>query len=120
MICLRENHMRPSSRQGYTIMELVVVLAILIILGSVIIPTLSSYYGNTRQKATADLIRARIVEGRAKAMEQGAWYRLALNSDKKRTRLAPDGGVNGTDFASLSASSDSETAFNSKIVEDKF
>jgi Tfp pilus assembly protein FimT len=109
--------MPRTSRAGYTILELMVVLTVLIILGAVIIPTLSSYYGNTRQKAAADLIRSRVVEARAKAMEQGAWYRLAINQDKTRIRLAPDGGVGGTDFASLTPTDSSGP--DSKVVEDK-
>jgi type II secretory pathway pseudopilin PulG len=110
--------MRPVARKGYTILELVIVLAVLIILGSVLVPTLSGLYGNTRQKAAADLIRSRIVEARAKAMERGAWFRVAISQDKTRIRLAPDAGVNGTAFASLppSASSDPQ----SLVVEDTF
>jgi Tfp pilus assembly protein FimT len=107
---------RPA-RKGYTILEILLVLAVLIILGAVIVPTMSGYYGNTRQKAAADLIRSRIVEGRAKAIERGTWYRIAINQDKTRIRTAPDAGVNGTDFASLTPGSSS--APDSLVVEDK-
>ena len=111
--------MRPSERlsrhSGYTILELVIVLAILIILGSVIVPTLANYYGNSRQVAASDLIRQRVVEGRAKAMEQGIWYRLAINQDKKRIRLAPD----NQNFSSSSPSPDSSPAPNAQVIEDK-
>jgi type II secretory pathway pseudopilin PulG len=109
--------MCPPTRKGYTVLEVVIVIAVLIVLGGVLVPTLSSYNGNTRQKATADLIRARIVEGRAKAMEQGAWYRLAISQDNSRIRLAPDGGVGGTDFSSLTPGD--PDAPDAKVVEDK-
>jgi Tfp pilus assembly protein FimT len=108
---------RRHNRSGYTILELCAVIAIIVILGAVLVPLLSNSYSNSRQKAAADLIRSRIVEGRAKAMEQGTWYRLAVNSDKTRIRLAPDAGVNGTDFASLQAPE--KTSFNAQVVEDK-
>ena len=105
--------MRPLPRKGYTLLELVIVIAVLIVLGAVIVPTLNSFYSNTRQKAAADLIRSRVVEARAKAIEKGVWYRLAINEDKTRIRLAPD----GPDFSSLTP--DNPPGFNSRVVEDK-
>jgi Tfp pilus assembly protein FimT len=109
-----QTDLRRTNRDGYTVLELVVVVAILIILGSVIVPSISGYYSNTRQKSAADLIRSRVVEARAKAMEQGGWYRLAISQDKKRIRLAPD----GPNFSSLTP--DNPPAFNSQVVEDTF
>jgi prepilin-type N-terminal cleavage/methylation domain-containing protein len=106
--------MRRATRRGYTILEVLVVLAVLVILGAAIIPAMSGYYSNTRQKSAADGIRARLADARAKAMEQGTWYRLALHQDKTRIRLAPD----GPDFASLAA--DDPSVFNSRVTEDKF
>jgi prepilin-type N-terminal cleavage/methylation domain-containing protein len=82
--------MRSRPRHGYTIFELLIVIAVIVILGAVVVPNVSSFYGNTRQKAAADLIRSRMVEARAKAREKGNWYRLAISQDKKRIRLAPD------------------------------
>jgi prepilin-type N-terminal cleavage/methylation domain-containing protein len=82
--------MRPPRRNGFTILELMAVLAILVIIGAVAVPTISNYFSNTRQKATADILQGRIREARAKAMETGIWYRLAISSDKKKLRLAPD------------------------------
>jgi Tfp pilus assembly protein FimT len=105
--------MRLPRRDGYTLMELLLVMTILIILGIAIVPTIAGAYGNTRQKAAADLIRSRVVEGRAKAMEQGIWYRLAVNEDKTRIRLAPD----GPSFSTLTP--DNPPGFNSQVVEDK-
>lgn len=111
--------MRPTChrRSGYTLFELIMIIAVLIILGSLVIPTLTGTYSNTRQKSAADLIRARIVEGRAKAMEQGMWYRFAINQDKTRIRLAPDAGINGTDFGSLTPG-ESDTP-DAQVIEDK-
>jgi Tfp pilus assembly protein FimT len=106
--------MRSSRRAGYTIMELLVVLVVLVILGAVLVPTLSSYYGNSRQKAAADLIRSKVVEARAKAMEQGIWYRVAINQDKTRIRMAPD----GPNFSSLTPGSSG--SYDAQASEDKF
>lgn len=87
--------MRPFSqsrnrRSAFTLIELMVVLVMLVVLGAVIVPTLQGMYGNSRQKASADLIRSRIAMARAKAMETGMWIRIAINSDNKRIRVGPD------------------------------
>jgi prepilin-type N-terminal cleavage/methylation domain-containing protein len=92
---------RPSTRRrGYTIIELLVVMAALLVLGALALPTLFGMKGDTRSKAAADMLRARMNEARAKAMEDGTPYRLAVSGDLKRLRLAPDTfeatGVNPT------------------------
>jgi prepilin-type N-terminal cleavage/methylation domain-containing protein len=81
---------RSTPRRGYTLLEIIVVMAAILILGSFILPTLFGIRGDTRSKAGADMIRGRMNEARAKAMEDGLPYRLAVSSDKKRLRLAPD------------------------------
>ena len=105
--------MRRAARTGYTVLELMAVLAVMVILGAVVIPTFDGFHSNTRQKGAADIIRSRLADARSKAMEQGTWYRLAVHEDKTRIRLAPD----GPDFASLAA--DDPPAFDSKVTEDK-
>jgi hypothetical protein len=93
---------------------MIVVLAVLIILGGAVVMTLEGYHSNTRQKAAADGIRARMADARALAMEEGAWFRLAISTDGRRIRLAPD----GPDFATLPA--DHPPSINSRVVEDEF
>jgi prepilin-type N-terminal cleavage/methylation domain-containing protein len=106
--------MPRNSRSGYTLLEILIVLAVLVILGAAVVPTMDSYRGNTRQKSAADGIRARLADARSLAMERGTWYRLALSTDKTRIRLAPD----GPDFGSLAA--DVPPAINSPVTEDQF
>lgn len=103
-----------TARHAYTLLELIVVLAVILILGAAVTMTIDGYHSNTRQKAAADGIRARLADARAKAMEQGTWYRLAISTDGRRIRLAPD----GPDFASLPA--DNPPSFESRVVEDQF
>jgi Tfp pilus assembly protein FimT len=113
MPCATRQNQRLKARGGYTLIELVVILVVLIVLGAALIPTLSGFYSNTHQKVAADLILSRIVEARAKAMEQGVWYRLAVNQSGTTIRLAPD----GPDFSTLTP--DNPPSLNSKTVEDK-
>lgn len=105
--------MRRHPRRAYTLFELIVILALLIILGVAIVPTLSGYYGNTRQRAAADAIRARLSDARARAMEEGVPYRVSIHQDKTRVRMAPD-----TDEF-IGAPPDDPPAFNSKVIETK-
>lgn len=95
-----------TSRPGLTILELLVVLAAILILGAVVMPTIGAFRGNTRVKAAADTVRGRMAEARMKAIEEGQPYRVAISPDGKRLRVAPDtfeamGGV---------AQADGETA----------
>jgi len=99
-------------RAGYTIFEMIVVLAILLILGAVLIPSFAGYYGNTKQRAASDLLRTRLAEARAKAIEQGTPYRVAVNADRIRIRVAPDGDL----FDSMQA--DNPPGPNSQCTED--
>ncbi len=82
---------RPNPRRrGYTILELLVVMTAVVILGSVAVPTIFGMQGDTRSKAGADMVRAAMNEARAKAMEDGQAYRLAVSSDQQHIRIAPD------------------------------
>lgn len=104
----------PSQRRrrGYTIIEMMVVLGLLIILGAIIVPSFAGYYGNSKQRAAADVIRTRLAETRAKAMERGVPMRFAVNQTDGRIRVAPDGET----FSSIPA--DNPPAFDSQATED--
>jgi Tfp pilus assembly protein FimT len=86
--------MPRTDRHGYTLFELVCVLALIIILGGAIVPSMTGLYGNTHQRAAADILVTRLAEARGKAMEHGKPYRVAVNGDK--LRVAPDGDDFGT------------------------
>jgi Tfp pilus assembly protein FimT len=105
--------MRRTTRRGYTLFEVIIILALLIILGVALLPTLSGFYGNSRQRAAADTIRARLADARARAMEDGMPYRVAVHQDGTRIRMAPD----TDEYLGLPA--DNPPAFNSKVIEDK-
>jgi prepilin-type N-terminal cleavage/methylation domain-containing protein len=79
-----------STRRGYTLFEMIVVMTILIILAAVVLPSLGAFRGNSRQRAAADSIRGELAVSRARAMEEGRPYRVAISEDGARIRRAPD------------------------------
>ncbi len=77
-------------RRGYTLLELMAVMAALLVIGVMILPTLSGIRGNTNLKAGSDLIRGMLAEARAKAIEDGKNYRLSLSAEGTSVRIEPD------------------------------
>ena len=81
----------PSVRRpAYTLLEVVLVMAILVVLAAVAIPSMEALYGDVRQSAAADMVRARWTDARARAMEEAQAYRFAIMPDQGRFRVAPD------------------------------
>ena len=80
----------PRRRAGFTLVEVMAVMAVLVILAAVLGPTLTGMNRGTRVKAAADTIRARANDARAAAVGGNKTYRLALSSDNSQLRIAPD------------------------------
>jgi Tfp pilus assembly protein FimT len=78
-------------------LELLVVMAILVLLAVVVLPSIGAFRGDTRQRAAADAIRGELAVARARAAEEGKPYRVAISRDGTRIRRAPD----GPDFATV-------------------
>src|SRR5438132_8200215 len=87
---------RNRRRPGYTLMELLVVLALLLILGGLLAPTFSASSRDTGVKAGADLVRGRMEDARGNAIEDARPYRFAVSADGTRVRVSPDGLDDGT------------------------
>ena len=82
---------RRTRRPGLTLLEVLLVMAILLTLAAVAYPTLSAMYGDVRVKAAADQVRASWTEARAKAIEDGRAYRFSVEPGTGKFRVAPDG-----------------------------
>lgn len=78
------------SRRGVTLLELIAVLAALIVLGAVLLPTLAGFSRDTNVKAGADLLQQRMAQARSHSMADGRVYRVTVSPDGSRVRVAPD------------------------------
>jgi len=77
-------------RAGVSLIEVVAVLAILLILGAMLIPTFRNTERDTKVKAGTDIIRTKIAEGRGAAIEDARAYRLSISPDQLTVRVEPD------------------------------
>ena len=78
------------TRRGYTLLELLLVLTILVILAAVAYPSIDGMFRHERLQAAADSVRAAMVQARAHAMEEARPYRFAVIPGRRNFRVAPD------------------------------
>lgn len=77
-------------RAGFTLLEVLVTMAVLIILGALIAPSIRALSGNSKSKAGADVVMARLSEARAAAIGQGRAYRVTLSPDGSQVQVSPE------------------------------
>ncbi len=77
-------------RDGYTLMELIVVIAILLVVTAMAIPAFLNWLADARAAAAADMVRARMTDARARAMADGKPWRLAYLANTGFLQLAPE------------------------------
>jgi prepilin-type N-terminal cleavage/methylation domain-containing protein len=79
-----------QARKGYTLMELILVMAIIAIMAGLAYPSALSMWTGYRLRAGADAIRAGWVGARSHAVEEGQRYRFSVVPGKGNYRVAPD------------------------------
>jgi Tfp pilus assembly protein FimT len=89
-------------RSGATLLEIMVVMAILIVVSALTVPSLRSMYGSYKLNASVDSVRAAWAEARERAINENRPYRFAVERNGSAYRIAPDdpaywGGGNGPD-----------------------
>ncbi len=80
---------RTRPRAGFTLFELLVVIVALIVLGAILIPTLSGLSGDSKVNAGTDLLRQRVAEARSHAIGEGRIYRVTLAPEGNKIRVTP-------------------------------
>jgi prepilin-type N-terminal cleavage/methylation domain-containing protein len=79
-----------KARSGYTLLELVIVLALLVVLTAMVYPSLETMYADYRVTAGADMVRAGWASARGHALNESRAYRFSIIPDRGNFRIAPD------------------------------
>ncbi len=82
--------MRRQPRRGYTLIEVVLVMALMVILAAIGYPSIESMYTSVKVDGAADSVRAAWAEAQAHAVNEGRPYRFAVVPGKGNYRVAPD------------------------------
>src|SRR5262245_44842920 len=83
--------MTPTRRRpSYTLMELILVLAVITMLSALAVPSLDSMYGYYKLNAALDSVKAAWALAKAHAIEEGVPYRFSVVPGKGNYRIAPD------------------------------
>ena len=77
-------------RSAYTLLELLLVVALVGILAALAVPTMQTVYADVRARAAADTVRAAWAEALSRAVNEGRTYRFSLVLDHGNFRVAPD------------------------------
>jgi prepilin-type N-terminal cleavage/methylation domain-containing protein len=77
-------------RPGFSLLEVIVVMAILLMISAACYPTLKSSYGYFKLNGGIDSVRAAWAQARAHAIEQGRPYRFSVEPGGSHFRVAPD------------------------------
>jgi len=77
-------------RPGYTLLELMLVMAIIVFLATLAYPSMAGLSGPVKLNGAADAVRSAWAQARAKAVEEGRPYRFAVVPGKGNFRIAPD------------------------------
>jgi len=80
----------PHHRRGFTLLEVILVVSILVILSSLVLPSLSRLQDDAKLDNSADAVRSAWTEARSHAVEEGQSYRFAITADSGTFRIAPD------------------------------
>ena len=77
-------------RHGFTLLEIVLVLAIAVTLAALTFPTFSVVYEQQKLSAAADTYRAAVIIARSRAIDEGQPYRVCIVPGMGNLRVAPD------------------------------
>ena len=77
-------------RPGYTLFELMLVLAVLIVVGALSVPVVESMLSTPRVTAGRDMVRARLADIRGRAMQEGRPYKFCFMEKSGKFRLEPE------------------------------
>ena len=77
-------------RRGYTLFEMVIVLALILIIAGLSIPSIQSMYSDSKMQAAVDQVRGAWAGMRSHAISEGQQYRFSVAVNGSDFRAAPD------------------------------
>lgn len=98
----------PQMRQAFTLMEMVLVLALIVVLAGISYPAIDGMLADQRLTAAEDMIRGQCARARSRAINEGVPYRFAYVQGTGHWRIAPDSDDYWNGDGSTSASADPE------------
>ncbi len=78
-----------AARRGFTIVELLLALAILVTLAAMVVPSFSSLLADRRVARAGDQLRVEMMQARLAAMRSGRTYLLQLQTGTNSVRIRP-------------------------------
>ncbi len=81
---------RTTARSGLTLLELLLVMAIIVMLAAFAAPSYDSVMAYTKTVSASDSIKAAWAQARSRAIEDSIQYRFAIIPDSNYFRVAPD------------------------------
>jgi prepilin-type N-terminal cleavage/methylation domain-containing protein len=82
--------MRRQRRRAFTLMELMLTMAIMVMVAAVSYPSLDALYAGVKVDAAGDAVRAAWSQAEAHAINEGRPYRFAVMPGTGKYRVAPD------------------------------
>lgn len=87
VIATPDTHRR--GRQGFTLLELLLVLALLVIVAALAVPALQGTMVNQRLRSAGDLLRSQMAKARVRAMKTGRTHAMWIEPEGARYRIEP-------------------------------
>ncbi|MFO0879279.1 MAG: hypothetical protein U0840_18190 [Gemmataceae bacterium] len=86
----RTSPVHVRRRAGYSLFEVILVCAVLVILASLAYPSLRGMYPYYKLQGAVDSVRAAWAQARSRAIEEGRPFRFAVENQGRHYRVAPD------------------------------
>jgi type II secretion system protein H len=106
-----------GDRRGFTLLEVLLVVAVMVIMAAMAYPSIEAMYGDVRLSAAGDQIRGRWADARAKAIEEGRPYRFATQPDGQY-KIAPDTSEFWSGSGDTTETDSNDTDSPSLVVEE--
>lgn len=84
-----------KTRSGYSLMEMVVVCAVLVVAGAIAVPVVQTMFTGSRLDAARDAVRTSLSRARQLAVKESQPYRFDIRNNTGFYRIAPEGQAEG-------------------------